>query len=89
MSELDYLKVAKIIKESDELTKEELEVFDKIVTEEYNKITQPYRIIISKLSKLREECDKRTKENCKHCFTRYTEYHNESYYICNICGYEK
>ena len=87
--ELNYKKVEKIVNSVDKLSKEEIIKYNDIVTTEYNKITEPYRIVFMKLEKLKEEEEKRKREKCNHCFTKYSEYHNESYYICDNCGYEK
>ena len=71
------------------LTTEELKSFEEKLTEEYNNITEEYRCLFHRL---KNEVNKKTKEkimNCEHDYIRYSEYHNERYFICNKCGHEK
>ena len=59
------------------------------VINEYNKITLPYRDVLLKLDKLRKDIRKYKINNCDHEFERFCEYHNDRYYICKKCNYEK
>lgn len=70
--------------DQEKLTKIETEVID-----EYNRITLPYRDIFLKIDKLRKDIREYKINNCDHEFERFCEYHNERYYICKKCNYEK
>ena len=59
------------------------------VINEYNKITLPYRDVLIKIDKLRKDIRKYKIKNCDHEFERFCEYHNDRYYICKKCNYEK
>lgn len=59
------------------------------VINEYNKITLPYRDVLIKIDKLRKDIRKYKINNCDHEFERVCEYHNDRYYICKKCNYEK
>ena len=59
------------------------------VINEYNKITLPYRDVLIKIDKLRKDIRKYKINNCEHEFERFCEYHNDRYYICKKCNYEK
>ena len=59
------------------------------VIEEYNKITLPYRDVLIKIDKLRKDIYQHKIDNCDHIFERFCEYHNDRYYICKKCNYEK
>ena len=59
------------------------------VMNEYAKITLPYRDIFLKLDKLRKDIHQHKINNCVHDFERFCEYHNDRYYICKKCNYEK
>ncbi len=59
------------------------------VINEYNKITLPYRDVLIKIDKLRKDIRKYKINNCDHEFERFCEYHNDRYYICKKCNYEK
>lgn len=71
------------------LTIEELASFEEKLTEEYNNITEEYRCLFHKIKK--ETHNRRQEQimNCVHKYIRYSEYHNESYFICDKCGHEK
>ena len=62
---------------------------EKDVIDEYNKITLPYRDVLLKLDKLRKDIHNYKINNCEHEFERFCEYHNDRYYICKKCNYEK
>lgn len=68
---------------SDVIEKEE------ILSAEYSKITKPYRDLFQILAKIKH--NKRDEEirNCDHNYVRYSEYHNERYYVCSKCNHEK
>lgn len=59
------------------------------IINEYNKITLPYRDVLIKIDKLRKDIRKYKINNCEHEFERFCEYHNDRYYICKKCNYEK
>ena len=59
------------------------------VINEYNKITLPYRDVLIKIDKLRKDIRKYKIKNCDHEFELFCEYHNDRYYICKKCNYEK
>lgn len=69
-------------------TVEELIVKKNQLTYEYNKITNPYRKIFRDISDSISKKNKEKIQNCNHKYTRYCEYHNESYKICDLCGHE-
>tara|TARA_Y100000389_G_scaffold95236_1_gene91905 strand:- start:15081 stop:15332 length:252 start_codon:yes stop_codon:yes gene_type:complete len=60
-----------------------------LLSEEYNNLTAPYRKRFSILSNLKKELHKRMIDNCEHDYERFSEYHNDRYYICKNCGHEK
>lgn len=62
---------------------------EKELIDEYTKITLPYRDIFLKIDKLRKDIRKYKINNCDHEFERFCEYHNDRYYICKKCNYEK
>ena len=56
---------------------------------EYNSVTEEYRNLFQRI---KHETDKKKKEmieQCEHDYIRYSEYHNERYFICEKCGNEK
>ena len=72
----------------DTATIEELTIKEEQLIDEYNKITYPYRKIMSDISEIISEKKKEKIKNCKHKYIRYCEYHNERYKICELCGHE-
>jgi len=69
-------------------TVEELIVKEKQIIQEYNKIISPYRKLLRDISESISKKNKEKIQNCNHKYTRYCEYHNESYKICDLCGHE-
>ena len=74
---------------NNDISIEKLLEYDSKLIEEYNTITQDYRrlfkIIDLKIKKKKQEII----NNCQHNYIRYSEYHNERYFICDKCGNEK
>lgn len=71
------------------LTIEELRDLEAKLIEEYSNVTKEYRCLFHKI---KNETDKKRQEkimNCEHNYIRYSEYHNERYFICDKCGHEK
>lgn len=56
---------------------------------EYNEITKEYRILFDKLKKQLQKNNEEIIQNCDHQYKRYSEYHNDIYFICDKCGHEK
>lgn len=68
---------------------EKVEECEKKLADEYNTITEKYRILFDKLACIRQRKAQEIIDSCSHNYTRYSEYHNERYFICNKCGHEK
>ena len=72
------------------LSDEELTKFENDTIAEYNKITQPYRLMFAKISeehKLRRE---KKVNSCNHVWEKDAGcYHNDRIYFCTKCGVEK
>lgn len=67
---------------------EELIIKESQLINEYNKITYPYRKIMTDMSDIITEKKREKIKNCKHRYIRYCEYHNDRYKICDLCGHE-
>lgn len=61
---------------------------EKIIIE-YNKLTEPYRMLMMKVDEKIENKQQQIYRECSHDYERFSEYHNERYYLCRICGHEK
>ena len=61
----------------------------KKLDEEYNTITEEYRELYQKIETKMNENREKIVKNCNHKYSRISEYHNDRYFICNICGHEK
>lgn len=71
------------------ITIEELNILEERLREEYNNITEEYRTLFHKI---KGETKKKKREiimKCDHNYIRYSEYHNERYFVCDKCGNEK
>lgn len=66
-----------------------LKVIENDIRTEYNNMTLPYRNLLLKIGNLKQEIHQNKINNCDHDFERICEYHNERYYICKKCNYEK
>lgn len=63
--------------------------YEQKLTEEYNAITEKYRILFHKIKVERQNKKQQIINNCSHKYVRYSEYHNDRYFICDKCGHEK
>ena len=77
------------IKNKENITIQDIENIELLLSEEYNNLTAPYRKRFSILSDLKKKLHKRMIDNCEHDYERFSEYHNDRYYICKKCGHEK
>uniref|UniRef100_A0A6C0KYZ5 Uncharacterized protein n=1 Tax=viral metagenome TaxID=1070528 RepID=A0A6C0KYZ5_9ZZZZ len=68
---------------------EEIIAFKEKLRVEYNKITEPYRTLMMNIDDKIEQKQKQIYDKCSHDYERFSEYHNDRYYICKICGHEK
>lgn len=68
---------------------EKIMEYEEKLTEEYNTITEKYRILFRKLNTERKTKKQQIIDNCSHNYIRYSEYHNDRYFICDKCGHEK
>lgn len=62
---------------------------EKRLIDEYNEITKEHKRLFSKIE---TEIKTRRLEiiaNCEHKYIRYSEYHNDCYFICEKCHHEK
>jgi hypothetical protein len=59
------------------------------LTEEYNSITEDYRMLFGRIKTDKLKKSQQLIKNCQHNYIRYSEYHNDRYFICGICGHEK
>lgn len=67
----------------------ELYNYESKLTKEYNCITQEYRTLFKRLSYEKKRIKQNIIDNCTHNYIRYSEYHNDRYFICDKCGNEK
>lgn len=68
---------------------DELSNYDKRLCNEYNNITREYRELFQKIKIKMDENKKNIIKSCNHNYIRYSEYHNDRYFICDKCGHEK
>jgi hypothetical protein len=59
------------------------------LTEEYNRITEDYRMLFGRIETDKLKKRQQLVKNCQHNYIRYSEYHNDRYFICSICGHER
>tara|TARA_Y100000389_G_C17431952_1_gene503206 strand:+ start:614 stop:880 length:267 start_codon:yes stop_codon:yes gene_type:complete len=62
---------------------------EKNLTNEYNNVTKEYRILFDKLKTQIKQNKEELIQKCDHEYIRYSEYHNDRYFICDKCGHEK
>ena len=62
---------------------------EKKLIDEYNNITEDYRILFNKIKIQIKKNKDQIITKCDHNYIRYSEYHNDRYFICNKCGHEK
>ncbi len=55
----------------------------------YNNLTQPYRNLFNRIDTIKKNIRKHEIEICNHDFERFSEYHNDVYFVCRKCNYEK
>ena len=67
----------------------ELDKHESSLIEEYNRITEEYRVLFKRISCEKKRITQNIIDNCSHNYIRYSEYHNERYFICEKCGHEK
>lgn len=61
----------------------------KKLDDEYNDVTREYRELFQRIEiKLKEDRERFINE-CNHKYIRYSEYHNDRYFVCELCGHEK
>jgi len=77
------------ILENYEKNTDELLKCEERLTDEYNEITKEYRILFDKLKTQLQKNKEEIIRNCDHEYIRYSEYHNDRYFICDKCGHEK
>uniref|UniRef100_A0AB39JFU6 Uncharacterized protein n=1 Tax=Florenciella sp. virus SA2 TaxID=3240092 RepID=A0AB39JFU6_9VIRU len=77
------------IKNKQNVTIQDVTKIELLLSEEYNKITAPYRKRLSILNELKKELHKKMIDNCDHDYERFSEYHNDRYYICKKCCHER
>jgi len=87
MSEL--LKEIHQVLDKSDIKNDELLNYDKKLCDEYNIITEEYRQLFQKLKIKMKENRENVIKNCNHKYIRYSEYHNDRYFVCDICGHEK
>lgn len=59
------------------------------ISNEYSKLIEPYRNLFNRIDTMKKNIRKHEIDNCNHDFERFCEYHNDVYYICKKCNYEK
>ena len=67
----------------------DLDTYDEFLTAEYIRITEPYRIAMHHVTELKEKRREEDIKSCDHDFERFCEFHNDVYFTCRKCGYEK
>jgi thymidine kinase len=68
---------------------DEIQSYESFVIDKLNKVSEPYRHVLIKIDSLRKQHREETIRNCEHDFERFCEYHNDVYFICRKCGFEK
>ena len=69
--------------------KADIDKYENFLIEELNQVSTPYRTALHRLSLIRKALREECIRNCEHDFERFSEYHNDVYFICRKCGYEK
>lgn len=66
-----------------------MEQYENFLSEQLERVSSPYRELLIHLSHIRKARREERIRNCQHDFERFCEYHNDVYFICRKCGYEK
>ena len=69
--------------------KANIDNYENYLIEELNKVSLPYRSTLNEIFLIRKTMREECIRNCKHDFERFSEYHNDVYFVCRKCGYEK
>ncbi len=67
----------------------DIDQYEKYLIEQYNLVSTPYRDAMLKLSAIRKARREECVRNCQHDFERFCEFHNDVYFVCRKCGFEK
>lgn len=67
----------------------DLEQYENFLSEQLNLVSSPYRTALNQLTDIKRARHEERVRNCQHDFERFCEYHNDVYFICRKCGYEK
>jgi hypothetical protein len=59
------------------------------ICERINEVSKPYKEVLNKLSDISISVKEKEIADCVHDFERFTEYHNDRYFVCRKCGFEK
>jgi len=87
--------MSKLIKQLEEhlsnsnMNMEEIIQYETKLSNEYNKVTEEYRIMFSRLEIEHNKKQQQIYNDCSHKYKTFCEYHNERYFVCEICGHEK
>ena len=68
---------------------EKLSQYERMVIEKYAEVSQPYKCLLSRIQNISKEIREKEIADCDHEFERFSEYHNDRYYICRKCQCEK
>lgn len=66
-----------------------MDTYETFLADQLDMVSSPYRNALIKLSNIRKAQHAERVRNCQHDFERFCEYHNDVYFICRKCGYEK
>lgn len=67
----------------------ELLTHKKKLDEEYNIVTTEYRHLFQQIEARMNENREKVVKSCNHKYSRISEYHNDRYFVCDLCGHEK
>lgn len=67
----------------------EIDELESILIEELNQVSYPYRRELERIRVMKKEHREAEIRNCEHDFERFCEYHNDVYFVCRKCGFEK
>lgn len=67
----------------------DMDQYEQYLTEQYNRVSSPYREAILKLGAIRKARHEECVRNCQHDFERFCEFHNDVYFVCRKCGFER
>ena len=68
---------------------EHIDRYQDFLSEQLNIVSLPYRTALMRLDHIRKEQYNERVRKCQHDFERFCEYHNDVYFICRKCGFEK